>query len=199
MNIEIEKVRSIKKMSKVTLVTGGARSGKSNFAEELCKKKSSKVSYIATAIPFDDGMKDRIKKHKDQRPNYWNTFEIKMNVYKNLDEIIKKSDVILLDCVTVLVNNIIFYDELDFDNITYKEVDKLELKVKNEFKNIIEIIKKSKIDFIFVTNEIGLGIVPENKLARIYRDIVGRMNQYIAKNSDEVYFVVSGIPNKIKG
>lgn len=186
-------------MSKITLVTGGARSGKSNFAEELCKKKSSKVSYIATAIPFDDGMKDRIKKHKDQRPNYWNTFEIKMNVYKNLDEIIKKSDVILLDCVTVLVNNIIFYDDLDFDNITYKEVDKLELKVKNEFKNIIEIIKKSKIDFIFVTNEIGLGIVPENKLARIYRDIVGRMNQYIAKNSDEVYFVVSGIPNKIKG
>ncbi|WXR61637.1 bifunctional adenosylcobinamide kinase/adenosylcobinamide-phosphate guanylyltransferase [Peptostreptococcaceae bacterium AGR-M142] len=186
-------------MSKITLVTGGARSGKSFFAENICEVKSKKISYIATAIPFDDGMKDRIKKHKQQRSKNWNTFEIKMDIYKELDKIINVSDVVLLDCITVLVNNIIFYENLDFESITYEEIDILESKVKNEFENMIKIIKKSEIDFVFVTNEIGLGIVPENKLSRIYRDIVGRINQYIAKNSDEVYFVISGIPNKIKG
>lgn len=202
MNIEIKKIKKmkrVKKMSKITLVTGGARSGKSSFAENICEVKSKKISYIATAIPFDDGMKDRIKKHKQQRSKNWNTFEIKMDIYKELDKIINVSDVVLLDCITVLVNNIIFYENLDFESITYEEIDILESKVKNEFENMIKIIKKSEIDFVFVTNEIGLGIVPENKLSRIYRDIVGRINQYIAKNSDEVYFVISGISNKIKG
>lgn len=186
-------------MSKITLVTGGARSGKSSFAEMLCKEKSNNVSYIATAIPFDDGMKDRIKKHKEQRPKDWNTFEIEMDIYKELKNIIEKSEVVLLDCITVLINNIIFYQKIDFSSISYEEIDLLEYKVKNEFEKMIKIIRNSNIDFVFVTNEIGLGIVPENKLARIYRDIVGRINQYIAKNSDEVYFVISGIPNKIKG
>lgn len=186
-------------MSKITLVTGGARSGKSSFAEMLCKEKSNNVSYIATAIPFDDGMKDRIKKHKEQRPKDWNTFEIEMDIYKELKNIIEKSEVVLLDCITVLINNIIFYQKIDFSSISYEEIDLLEYKVKNEFEKMIKIIRNSNINFVFVTNEIGLGIVPENKLARIYRDIVGRINQYIAKNSDEVYFVISGIPNKIKG
>jgi adenosylcobinamide kinase/adenosylcobinamide-phosphate guanylyltransferase len=191
--------KSSDKDSKIILITGGARSGKSSFAEKLAADSSQKVAYIATAIPFDEGMKDRIKKHKNSRPNYWMTYEIYKDIYKYIDQISQNYDVILLDCVTILVTNLMFENhEIHWDTIKREEIDKIEIHIKKQISLLIDEMKTSKIKSILVTNEVGMGIVPENKLSRVFRDIAGRINQFIAGSADEVYFTVSGIPMKIK-
>jgi adenosylcobinamide kinase/adenosylcobinamide-phosphate guanylyltransferase len=181
------------------MVTGGARSGKSSFSEELCKVESKEVAYIATSIAFDDGMKDRIKKHKESRPQYWNTYEAYKDIHNIIDDIEKKHDTVLLDCVTLLVNNLMFDFDVDWDNISRKKIDVIEYYINEQIEKLIDSIKNTDLYFVFVTNELGMGIVPENRLSRIYRDIAGRINQKIATLSDEVYLVVSSIPVKVKG
>ncbi len=186
-------------MSKLILVTGGARSGKSNFAEQLCRNQNNKTAYIATSIAFDDGMKDRIQKHREHRPSEWTTYE----TYKELDKVIIDINInhstVILDCITLMVNNLMFEKEIDYDTINNQEIDKLEQSIKEEIDKFIVSIKATDLYVVVVTNEIGLAPVAGNRLTRIYTDIIGRMNQFIASNSDEVYFVVSGIPMKIKG
>lgn len=185
--------------SRIILITGGARSGKSSFAEKLAADSSEKVAYIATAIPFDEGMKDRIKKHKDSRPDFWTTYEIYKDIYKYIDEISKKHDVILLDCVTILVTNLMFEDNgINWDTISREKIDEIEREIREEINLLINELRNTKMKCILVTNEVGMGIVPENRLARVFRDIAGRTNQLVASNADEVYFAVSGIPMKIK-
>ncbi|WFD09554.1 bifunctional adenosylcobinamide kinase/adenosylcobinamide-phosphate guanylyltransferase [Tepidibacter hydrothermalis] len=186
-------------MSQIVMVTGGARSGKSSFSEELCKCKSEKVAYIATSIAFDDGMRDRIKKHKESRPQHWNTYETYKDIYNIIDDIKSKNDTVLLDCVTLLVNNLMFEFDVDWDEICREEIDKIESYINEQVVKLIDAIRNTELYFVFVTNELGMGIVPENRLSRIYRDIAGRVNQKIATLSDEVYLVVSSIPVKIKG
>ncbi len=185
-------------MSKVILVTGGARSGKSNFAEKLCKEQNNNTAYIATSIPFDDEMKDRVRKHKESRPQNWKTYEIYKDIYTIIDDISKEHKTVILDCVTLLVNNLIFMHEIDIDNSTQYEIDELEKYIKEQVEKLLIEIKKTNLYFVIVTNELGLGGVSINKLTRVYTDIVGRINQQIAAQSDEVYFVISGIPMKIK-
>ena len=185
-------------MSKVILVTGGARSGKSNFAEKLCKERNNNTAYIATSIPFDDEMKDRVRKHKESRPQNWKTYEIYKDIYTIIDDISKEHKTVILDCVTLLVNNLIFMHEIDIDNSTQYEIDELEKYIKEQVEKLLIEIKKTNLYFVIVTNELGLGGVSINKLTRVYTDIVGRINQQIAAQSDEVYFVISGIPMRIK-
>lgn len=183
----------------ITLVTGGARSGKSSFAEKLVVDFGEKIAYIATAIPFDEGMKDRIKKHRESRPDYWTTYEIYKDVYKYIGEISEKHDTILLDCLTILVTNLMFEDsEINWDDISRDKIDKIEREIREQIELLIKEIRAKKMNCVLVTNELGMGIVPENRLSRIFRDIAGRINQFMAANADEVYFVVSGIPMKIK-
>ncbi|SHJ84461.1 bifunctional adenosylcobinamide kinase/adenosylcobinamide-phosphate guanylyltransferase [Paramaledivibacter caminithermalis] len=185
--------------SKIILITGGARSGKSSFAEKLAADLSNKIAYIATAIPFDEGMKDRIKKHRESRPRSWTTFEIYKDIYKHIEKISQEHDTILLDCVTILVTNLMFDNhEIDWDVITRKKIDEIEKEIKEQVELLIKIVRDIKLNCILVTNELGMGIVPENRLSRIFRDIAGRINQFIASKADEVYFTVSGIPVKIK-
>lgn len=186
-------------MSKIVLVTGGARSGKSNFAEKLCIDQNNSTAYIATSIPFDDEMKDRVKKHKESRPQNWNTYEIYKDIYSIIKEISNKYETVILDCVTLLVNNLMFTYDMDIDKANQEEINELEKYIKDQVKKLIEEIKKTNLYFVVVTNELGMAVVPDNKLSRVYTDIVGRINQQIASQSDEVYFVVSGIPMKIKG
>lgn len=178
------------------LITGGARSGKSQFAENMAQQYGQKILYIATAEAFDDEMKQRILLHQQRRPSSWDTFE----GYLNLDEVIENSetyDCILLDCVTILITNMMFYygdtevDKMDFE--------KLEQIILYELKKIISAAQTRKKEIIFVTNEIGLGLIPESKLGRHFRDIAGKANQIIAEVSDTVYFLISGIPMQIKG
>lgn len=197
--IENEKCKSANGSSRIILITGGARSGKSSFAEKFTASISEKVAYIATALPFDEGMKDRIKKHRESRPKTWTTYEVYKNIYKYIDEISIKHDVILLDCVTILVTNLMFENsELSWDDIDREKIDEIERYIKKQVSLLIQKVRDTRINCILVTNEVGMGIVPENRLSRIFRDIAGRINQFIASNSDEVYFTVSGIPTKIK-
>lgn len=185
-------------MSKIILVTGGARSGKSNFAESLCKERNNKTLYIATSIPCDDEMKDRVKKHRDSRPSEWKTYEIYKDIYSIIMEINNNYETVILDCVTLLVNNLMFSYKIDIDNAKSDEINALEFYIKDQVNKLLEEIKLTNLYFVFVTNELGMGIVPGNKLSRIYSDVVGRINQLIASKSDEVHFVVSGIPIRIK-
>lgn len=186
-------------MSKIILVTGGARSGKSSFAEQLCRSQENSTAYIATSIPFDEEMKDRVQKHKEMRPDSWETYEAYQKVYAKVSEIAAKHETVILDCVTLMVNNLMFEENMDYDHITPEEANKLEAYIKSEFEKLLEEVRKTNLYFVIVTNEIGMSPVAANKLTRVYTDIIGRMNQMIAKQADEVYFVVSGIPMKIKG
>lgn len=186
-------------MSKIILVTGGARSGKSSFAEQLCIDRNNSTAYIATSIPFDDEMKDRVQKHKDSRPENWETYEIYKDIYSIIKEISNKHETVIMDCITLLVNNLMFTYDLDLDNASPYDINKMEDYIKKQIIMLFEEVKNTELYFVNVTNELGMGVVPANKLSRVYTDIVGRINQYIASISDEVYFVVSGIPMKIKG
>ena len=186
-------------MSNIILVTGGARSGKSNFAESLCTTQNNRIAYIATSIAFDDEMKNRVKKHQESRPKEWKTYEIYKDIYSIIDEIGEKHDTVIMDCVTLMVNNLMFTYKIDIDNSTQDEINELEKYIKEQVEKLLIEIKKTNLYFVIVTNELGLGGVSINKLTRIYTDIIGRINQQIATHSDEVYFVVSGIPMKIKG
>lgn len=186
-------------MSKIILVTGGARSGKSDFAESLCKKQNNSTAYIATSVAFDDEMKSRIKKHKQSRPDNWETYEIYRDIYTIIEDISKNHNTVILDCITLMVNNLMFMSDIDIEKASSEEIDKLEDYIKEQIYKLIEEVKKTDLYFVMVTNEIGLGVVPSYKLGRIYCDIAGRINQILGKLSDEVYFTLCGIPTKIKG
>ncbi len=184
---------------KITLVTGGARSGKSNFAEELAKASDMPVAYLATAIPFDDGMRDRIKKHRESRPQGWTTYEGFKDLHRVIKDISTNHGIVLLDCVTIMVTNLMFEDlSIDWDRIDHEHIDRIEDGIKNQVWSLLKSIRQQSLWSILVTNEVGMGIVPENRLSRIFGDIAGRINQIIAAEADEVYFTVSGIPMKIK-
>lgn len=188
-------------MGKLILITGGARSGKSCFAEKTAadKAQNGKVLYVATAIPFDDEMKERIKRHKESRPKEWDTYE----GYKNLGQLLESSGsnykAVLLDCVTVMLTNLLWeYPGMDFDIPSFETLQEAEQFVTDEFDKLTEACSKCEADVIMVTNELGSGLVPENAISRTFRDIAGRINQKIALKSDEVYLTVCGIPMKIK-
>lgn len=174
-------------MKKFVFITGGVRSGKSSYAVEMADKIGSDVSFVATAIAFDDEMKNRIDLHKQSRPEHWQLIEEPHDIDKaiaNIDSQYKGS-VILIDCFGVFINNLLMKDLSD-DEI-FEQINK-----------IIKAIERSSLTVILVSNEVGHGIVPENELARRFRDIVGFANQICAKAADEFIFMQCGIPMKLK-
>ncbi len=177
----------------ITLVIGGARSGKSTFAESLLKNETE-VCYIATACITDEEMEDRVKKHREQRPKVWRTHEETCTISKCTGTEKKY----LLDDVTNMISNIMFENTRDLEDIDSNIIEKVESDIILELSKLIDFIKKTDSHLIMVSNEVGLSIVPENKIARIFRDIQGRVNSFLAKESDEVYFMVAGIEVKIK-
>lgn len=186
-------------MGRAILVTGGARSGKSSLAEKLAKELEGDILYIATAIPFDEEMKHRVKKHQESRPEEWRTYE----GYQRLGDVIMREGSrykgILLDCITVMLTNIFLeFPDIDYENPKFKDFERVEEEIGKEVENLIEGIGKTNATVIMVTNELGSGVVPENVLARVFRDIAGRVNQTIAQASDEVYLTVCGLPVKVK-
>ena len=172
-------------MAKITFILGGARSGKSTYALELAKKHKD-VAFIATCQGLDREMKERIKLHKKSRPRHWQTFEEAKDVAGMLESMDNKFDCIVIDCLTLLVSN------LFLAKVSYKTI---EAKIERMLGNL----KKKKAQAIIVSNEVGLGVVPGNKLARDFRDIAGKVNQIVASQADEVFFMVSGLPCRIKG
>ena len=163
------------------LVTGGARSGKSVFAEKRTKQLGSSLIYIATSEVIDSEMKKRVEEHQARRGSEWQTLHAPINLTEALIETDGKGPC-LVDCVTFWLNNLIFHDE-DIDAAT---------------KELITVLNERSDPVVLVTNEVGSGIIPENALARRFCDEAGRMNQTISQIADEVYVSISGIPLQIK-
>ena len=179
-------------MGKIILVTGGARSGKSSFAEKLALKiGGGRAAYIATAQIFDEEMKFRVDVHKARRGDNWQTFEAPFNAEEKISAAGKNFSAILFDCVTIYVSNFLCSANLDDEKFLYDNLRRL-------IQKLIDAAKNSDATTIFVTNEVGLGIVPENKLARRFRDLAGLANQMLAAQADKVFLTVAGIAVDVK-
>lgn len=182
--------------STIILCSGGARSGKSEFAEQLALSLKGRKAYVATGQAFDDEMKDRIKKHQLRRGKEWITFEIPLYLHKNWEQIKNVSDVILIDCLTMFTSNLVFAHG---DINTQEDSNRIESIILEELRLLLQEINNSNDKtVIFVTNEIGLGIVPENKLARYFRDITGRVNREVASAANKMYLTISGVTIELK-
>ena len=182
--------------STIILCSGGARSGKSEFAEQLALSLKGRKAYVATGQAFDDEMKDRIKKHQLRRGKEWITFEIPLLLHENWEQIKNVSDVILIDCLTMFTSNHIFAHG---DINTQEDANRIESIILKELRLLLQEINNSNDKtVIFVTNEIGLGIVPENKLARYFRDITGRVNREVASAANKMYLTISGVTIELK-
>ena len=169
---------------KIIFVIGGARSGKSSFALKEASEVSGKKAYIATAEALDSEMKDRIERHKKDRGNNWDTYEEPLKISNVLFDIKTKYDVIVVDCLTLWLSNL-----MSRNSDIFNEIEK--------FINALRITHHASRIYI-VSNEVGMGIVPDNEMAREFRELAGFLNQKIAEIADEVYLVTAGIPIKIK-
>ncbi len=172
-------------MGKIVLILGGARSGKSTYALELAKRHK-RVALVATCQALDKEMAERIRKHRLLRPKSWTTFEEPKDLAPLLQKIGDGFDCVLIDCLTLLVSNLI----LSRHN---------EETILKKVEEVLRILKKKKAQIIMVSNEVGLGLVPTHKLGRAFRDIAGKVNQMVARQANAVFFIISGIPAKIKG
>ena len=168
-------------MATVTLVLGGARSGKSVFAEELAARSAQPV-YLATAQALDAEMKVRICTHKARRGAQWNTFEVPLALVETLGETCAPGRTILVDCLTLWVSNLM-HAQIDIDEQT---------------QALVESLAQLPGDVVLVSNEVGLGLVPETSIGREFRDHAGRLHQAVAAVADHVYLLVAGIPMTVK-
>ena len=176
----------------LTLVLGGARSGKSDYAQRLVERSAGNVMFVATATASDEEMRARIDAHRRGRPVNWETLEAPRRVGEAL-RAAPLTEWVLLDCMTLLVSNIL----VDFPE-PVAETD-FHRAVDEELDSLLDIILKSGSKWVIVSNEVGLGLVPAYPLGRFFRDALGRANQRLAQAADTVYFMVSGIPMLVKG
>jgi adenosylcobinamide kinase/adenosylcobinamide-phosphate guanylyltransferase len=202
----------------MTFILGGARSGKSAFAERLASRHSERVAYIATAQALDDEMSERIAKHRQKRPEGWRTLEIHINVGKAISSDPPEAEVIILDCLTLLVSNLLLQasnhpsehsklhsntessaDVESRSNFEYifPKVENAKTVIDQELDQLQEVIQGSPADWIIVSNEVGMGLVPPYPQGRIYRDLLGWANQRMASMAYQVYFMVAGIPMRL--
>lgn len=177
----------------IVFITGGQRSGKSSFAEKLLKSEKS-VCYIATAKIFDEEMQERVRLHRQRRPEEWRTAE----GYTDLDKFIKDEKNYLFECLGTFVSNIMFDYTKDETEISDELKKKIEERAKFEIEKLISKAVHENKNLFIVGNEVGFSLTSENQIGRIFQDINGRTNQYVAEKSDQVYLVVSGIEVKIK-
>jgi adenosylcobinamide kinase/adenosylcobinamide-phosphate guanylyltransferase len=185
--IENYTMTSISTTPTLALILGGARSGKSTFAEQLAVSAHARVTYLASAQAFDDEMRARIAKHQAERPAHWRTVECPYDPAGALRAHAGETDCFLLDCLTLLVSNLLLRDETAPDAPVHEAI-----------ADLLTAQRESGACLICVSNEVGLGLVPDNPLGRRYRDLLGRVNQQVAAAADQVYFLVAGIPLEVK-
>jgi adenosylcobinamide kinase/adenosylcobinamide-phosphate guanylyltransferase len=183
-------------MKKAILIVGGARSGKSRFAQELARKLGGQVLFVATAEAGDKEMSERIEEHQKERPATWRTLEASSHVGRRIKQEIGKAQVVAVDCVTLLVSNI--FSQYNDQTLEGVKESVLEKQVVAEINELVECMKSIDASFVIVSNELGSGIVPNSRVGRIYRDLLGKANQMLAQSADEVYLMVAGLPVKIK-
>ena len=179
-------------MSKITLLLGGARSGKSSYAQSLAEEIGKSVTFIATGEALDDEMSARIQKHRAERPSNWETLEAPLDIASHTQQI--KSEVVILDCITLLVSNLL----MQFVKDDLVNEAPFTLAIQKEIEELINAIHEQKQDWIIISNEVGLGLVPPYQMGRVYRDWLGWANQRLAREADKVILMVAGIPMVIK-
>ncbi|MHB1654057.1 MAG: bifunctional adenosylcobinamide kinase/adenosylcobinamide-phosphate guanylyltransferase [Desulfitobacteriaceae bacterium] len=216
-------------MSRFILITGGARSGKSRFAELLARQPGLPVTYMATAQIWDPEMANRVDKHRLNRPLEWSLIEEPYKITQALLKLPNENSIVLLDCITLWLSNLLLSHlpspmareqpapasekiatpgtpgdltgEASYDQSWEKDAglrNQIEMRILEEVYELADAAVKIKPKVIFVTNEVGQGIVPENPLGRLYRDLAGKANQILAEAAEEVYLVVAGYPLEIK-
>ncbi len=179
-------------MVRISLITGGSRSGKSAFAQQLAEREAGSRLFLATCPVTDNEMADRIQRHiADRHQSGWDTIEEPIDVIGQLETAIDYG-VVLVDCLTMWVNNLMY--EAHRSSMAMDEDI-----ISDKTTALVAAARKHPGKVIFVTNEVGLGIVPDNEVARLYRDLIGRCNQQVAAGADTVYLVSCGIPMQIKG
>ncbi len=172
----------------LTLIIGGARSGKSAFAETLAKRRE-RVLFVATAEALDDEMRRRIENHKRNRPAAWHTLEEPLNVPDAIARVDAPHDVLLLDCLTLWVSNLL----LDMEGRADAEA-----RIMTATERLLAVYESSQSEWIIVTNEVGHGVVPPSELGRAFQDALGRVNQLVAARADRVYQLTAGLALDLK-
>ncbi|MCK9274488.1 MAG: bifunctional adenosylcobinamide kinase/adenosylcobinamide-phosphate guanylyltransferase [Syntrophales bacterium] len=170
----------------IIFITGGARSGKSDFAQDLAEKRDGRRLFIATAQPFDEEMRRRIAAHRARRGDRWDTVEEPVHIGRTAGSAARAYETVLLDCMTLWLSNLMG---------EYPQEDEKAEEVIDEFFASLDGFAGT---FIVIGNEVGLGVVPDNPLAREYRDRLGFLNQRMARKADRVYFMVAGIATRVK-
>lgn len=177
--------------SKIILVTGGARSGKSAFAERYAAALPGRHAYVATARIFDEEMAQRIAIHRKRRPSSWQTWEIPQDLPETMERLCQSSDVVLVDCLTLYFSNYLFAHDGEDDEAIIDGA-------LAELQAVLAAFRQDGVMVVLVTNELGCGIVPMEHVSRLYRDLMGKINQAAAAEADEVYLSVCGITTELK-
>jgi adenosylcobinamide kinase / adenosylcobinamide-phosphate guanylyltransferase len=177
-------------MARTIFITGGARSGKSAFAEQIALGFGAPLGYLATAQSLDGEMGERIRKHQQRRGDIWQTVEEPLQLAQILAGHDKVFQAILIDCLTLWLTNLLLLHE--------QPEDETEELIMADVRNLETTLSAMSTPVIIVSNEVGMGIVPEHKLGRIFRDIAGQANQILAAAADEAWLVASGIPLRLK-
>lgn len=173
-------------MGEIIFILGGARSGKSLYATKIAKEAAKRVLFVATANPIDKEMRLRIELHKRNRPSGWKTVEEPRDLITPIKNLPKKFNLIIIDCLTLFISNLL-------------EEGYTDRGIENKVNIILKMLKRSNFTSVLVSNEVGLGIVPDNPLARRFRDLSGKINQRVASAANKVYFMTSGIAVEVKG
>jgi adenosylcobinamide kinase/adenosylcobinamide-phosphate guanylyltransferase len=191
-------------MGRLVLLLGGARSGKSAYAEQRGRELGGdRVLYVATSEPLDEEMRRRIAQHQARRPPEWRTLEAPRSVGEAIRAAAGDAQVILVDCLTVLVSNLLVqatgpYDDPFDDPRSDPRDEAVEEAIMREVVDIAACAEELDAEIIVVSNEVGMGLVPPYELSRAYRDVLGRANQVMARLADEVYLLVAGIPVQVR-
>ena len=185
-------------MGRVVLVTGGARSGKSAFAETLAARRGERVVYVATATAGDTEMADRIAHHRARRPASWRTVEAPLEIVTGLAAVDAGIEAVLVDCLAVWAANRLLALGEPAEDGWWDRVGALERVLTEELDRVVTTGLASPWELVLVTNEVGFGVVPPTELGRAYRDLLGRLNQAVAARADAVFLVVAGLAIEVK-
>jgi adenosylcobinamide kinase/adenosylcobinamide-phosphate guanylyltransferase len=177
--------------ARITFVIGGARSGKSAYATELARNSPGTIYYVATAEPSDDEMRERIMQHQIERPAEWRTLEEPIDIAERIASDVEPDSTVIVDCLTVWLGNVFHHGR-----------DESPARLREQASAIVERLCTAASDLqlrmIVVSNEVGTGLVPSDPVSRLYRDVLGGVNQAVADRADEVVLLVAGIPMHIK-